>query len=119
MGAFFRFWEMMEVADRQAKTNVRASHVLSLLAIALGTAAKQVVTRPTSLTSATQKFGVFLCLSSLHILGYPCVLHSRKMDRDATLWVKAGSRSQERLGTRWVCAWCGMLGSSELSGAGG
>lgn len=45
--------------------------------------------------------------------------HSRKMDRDVAFWAKAGSRSQERLDTLRVCAWRGMLGSSEQPGAGG
>jgi len=64
--AFFRFWEKMEVSDREAKNNICTSHVLSLLTITVGTAAKQVVTSHTPLILATQIFGVF-CASPLHM----------------------------------------------------
>lgn len=74
----FRFWAKTEVVNTQAKNQVWASHVLSLLAI---TVAKQILTSYVLVTSAIQNFGVFLCLLSLRMLGYPCALHLRKKDQ--------------------------------------
>lgn len=76
----FRFQETMEVVDRQAESNVCASHMLSLLAITLGTAAKQVV------------WGFFMPLLSAHARLPLCAAFKKKGP-------SSGSISQERLET--------------------
>lgn len=82
-GALFRLWEKTEVVGTQAKNHVWASHVLSFLAVAPGTAAKQVLTSHTHTvnTSYSKLWGFFWCLLSLRMLDYPCALHSRKKDQ--------------------------------------
>lgn len=112
MVRFLGFKKTMEVVDRQAKNNVCASHVLFLLAITPGTAAKQVVTSHAPLTSATQKFGDFFApLPSARARLPLCTAFKKKGP-------SSGSRSRERLEPLQVRGRRGTLGSVEQPGAG-